>query len=732
MKVYQTNEIKNIALIGGAKSGKTTLAEAMLFEGGVINRRGSVDNKNTVSDYRQIELERQNSICSTVLYSEFEGKKFNIIDTPGFDDFIGEVISALKVTDTALMVINAQNGVEVGTEISWRYTNKNNTPVVFAINHLEHENSNFDETIRQLKQYFGNSVTICQYPVNTGIGFDSVIDLLKMKMYKFPEDGGKPEITDIPDSEKAKAEKLQNELIEELASNDEELMETFFENGTLTEDEIQKGLKIGLISRGLFPAFCIGTKHNMGVARLMEFLKNNAPSPNDMPAQKTKEGKELTYNINDPASAFIFKTSIESHLGEITFFKVYAGEITEGMDMINANTDTKERIPQLFVIAGKNREKVQKIVAGDIGATIKLKNTHTNNTLNSLKNPDVIIEPIVFPEPKFSVAVKAKNSNDDEKLGVALNEMHKTDQTIITGYSKELKQLIVKGQGELHLNITKWHLENIHKILIDYITPKIPYRETITKISQASYQHKKQSGGAGQFGEVYIIIEPYTEGMPEPKKFKIKQTMRKSSVNPLNIQKGDGEVTVNARKKNEIDLEWGGKLIFYNCIVGGAIDTRFLPAVQKGIMEKMEEGPLTGSYARDIRICVYDGKMHSVDSNEISFKLAGKHAFTLAFKEAAPKILEPIYDLEIIVPEDKMGNVMTDLQSRRAIIMGMEGGTIKARVPLAEMNKYSTALSSLTSGRASYEMKFLEYAQVPNDIQSALLKTYEEEQAEDD
>ncbi len=732
MKIYQTKDIRNIVLIGSSKSGKTTLTECMLFEGDIINRRGSVDDKNTVSDNKKIELERQNSIYASVLYTEYKNKKINIIDTPGFDDFIGEVVSSLKVADTAVMVVNSQNGVEVGTEITWRHAKSNEIPVIFAANHLEHENSNFDETVSQLKQHFGGSVTVFQYPVNSGLGFNSFIDLVQMKMYKYPEDGGKPEISDIPDDQKAKAEEMQSTMIEDLAANDEELMELFFENGTLTENEIQKGLKIGIKTRGIFPVLCINAKHNMGVGRLLEFINNNAPAPDEVPAINTTKGKELSCKTDEPASAFVFKTSIESHLGEVSFFKVYAGEITEGNDMMNANTSTKERISQIFAFAGKNREKIEKLVAGDIGATIKLKNTNINNTLNAINNSDQIIEPIVFPDPKFRIAMKAKNSSDDEKLGLVLNEIKKMDPTIHSGFSKELKQLIVEGNGELHLNIAKWHIETLENIPVELITPKIPYRETITKVSQSSYQHKKQSGGAGQFGEIYIVIEPYEEGMPAPKSYNIKQTVRKTSVQPLNIVKSSSVVKVNVRGVNEINLEWGGKLIFYSCIVGGAIDARYLPAVLKGIMERMEEGPLTGSYARDIRVCVYDGKMHQVDSNEISFKLAGKHAFSLAFKEAAPKILEPVYDLEVIVPEDKMGGVMTDLQGRRAIIMGMEGGTIKAKIPLAEISRYSTALSSLTSGRASYSIKFAEYAQVPNDIQEKLLKEYEESQKEDE
>ncbi len=711
MKIYQTNEIRNIALVGGAKSGKTTLSECMLLEAGLINRRGTIDDKNTVSDYREIEHERQNSVSSTVLYAEYNDKKINIIDTPGFDDFVGEVISALKVADTGVMVINAQNGVEVGAEISWRYTSKHNTPVIFAINHLEHEKSNFDETLRQLKSQFGSHVTLCQYPVNVGLGFNSVIDLIKMKMYKFPDDGGKPEILDIPDDEKDKAEELQAVLIEAAAENDEQLMETFFENETLTEDEMMKGIKVGLINRGMFPVFCINAKHNMGVGRLMEFISNSAPAPDEMPPAKTTSGKELSFNPSDPTSLFVFKTSIESHLGEVSFFKVYSGEVTESIDLINGENGTKERLSQLFVMAGKNREKVSKIAPGDFGATIKLKNTATNQTLNSPKVADDIIEPIEFPEPKIQMAVRALNQGDEEKLNAVMQEMHKMDQTFKIHYSKELKQLITGGMGELHLNLVKWIIENVEKIPMEYLTMKVPYRETITRSAKQMYRHKKQSGGAGQFGEVHMMLEPYTEGMTWTKEFPNRGT-------------------------DEVDLEWGGKLILNNSIVGGAIDARFLPAIMKGLMEKMEDGPLTGSYARDIVVYIYDGKMHPVDSNEISFKLAARHAFKEAFKNAGPKIMEPIYDVEVIVPEEKMGDVMTDLQGRRAIIMGMEADghyqKIKARVPLAEMNRYSTSLSSITSGRAMYSLKFAEYAPVPGDVQTALLKAYEKEQAEEE
>ena len=709
MKLYQTKEIRNIALIGGNRTGKTTLAETMAFHGGVIGRRGAVEDKNTISDYRDVELERQQSISSTVMYSEYAGCKINMIDCPGFDDFIGETIGALRVVDTALMVINAQNGVDVGAEIQWRWTKKMHTPVVFVVNQLDHEKANFDETLRQLKHYFGVSVMPFQYPVNAGIGFDSVIDLLQMKLLKFPAGSGKVVVEEIPAEEKDKAEEMHNALIEAAAENDEKLMDKFFEEGTLTEEEIAQGLKLGLINRGTFPVICVATKNDQGVIRLMDIIKSSLPTPAEMPETKTETGKALSCQTTVPAIAYVFKTAIEQHLGEVSFMKIYGGEITEAMDMVNSVSNSKERISQIFCIAGKNREKIDKAVAGDIVATIKLKNTQTGQTL--VKSGDEVIIPTEYPEPKFRTAVRAKNSSDDEKLGAILNEFKKTDQTFLGEQSKELKQVIISGQGEQHLNIIKWMIEKLNKIEIEFYAPKIPYRETITKSSEAMYRHKKQSGGAGQFGEVHMLIEAYYEGMPNQTKYPIRGT-------------------------DTYDLAWGGKLIFNNCIVGGAIDARFMPAILKGINEKMEEGPLTGSYARDIVINIYDGKMHPVDSNEMAFKLAGRNAFREAFKNAGPKILEPIYDVEIFVPSERMGDVMTDLQGRRGVVMGMDSEgefqNIRAKVPLAEMNKYSTTLSSVTSGRASYGMKFADYQQVPADVQNEIIKKYEEENKEED
>ncbi len=715
MKTYTTDQIKNIVLVGNSGSGKTTLAESMLYEGKVIDRRGDVEHKNTASDYKDIEHKNGNSVFSSILYTEYNNKKVNIIDAPGLDDFVGGVVSSLYAADTAVMVLNTQNGVEVGAEVHFRHLERFNKPVIVIANHLDHEKANYDKTMESAKERFGKNVTIVQYPVTVGPGFNAIIDVLLMKMYVLKEGGGRDTVP-IPEEEAEKAAKLHNELVEKCAENDDGLMELYFEKGELTEDEMRTGITLGLLSRDIFPVFCCSAKKDMGIGRLLEFITNVAPAPNQVPAAIDEKGNEVPCDPSEKTKLFMFKTSVESHIGEVNFFKVMSGEVKESMDLTNSHTQNKERISQIFASAGKNREKVASMTAGDIGATVKLKSTKVNHTLSEDGSS---FEAMLFPEPKFRTAIKPLSEGDEEKLGEALNRMHDEDSTILIEYSKELKQIIISGQGEYHLNILKWHLDNIFKIETEYIRPRIPYRETITKHAQADYRHKKQSGGAGQFGEVHIVIEPYTEGAKPKDMFKINGKEQKLSV----------------RGEEEHPLAWGGKLMFYNCIVGGSIDARFMPAILKGIMEKMEEGPLTGSYARDISVYVYDGKMHQVDSNEISFKLAGRNAFSQAFKSAGPKILEPVYDVEVFVPADRMGDVMSDLQSRRAIVQGMasEKGfeKVTAKVPLAEMNKYQTTLSSLTGGRAWYSMTFDEYVAVPGDVQEELLKKYEAELVEE-
>ena len=718
MKVYQTNEIKNIALLGSSGSGKTTLVEAMLFESGVIKRRGSVAAKNTVSDYFPVEQEYGYSVFSTVLHVEWNNKKLNIIDCPGSDDFVGSTVTALNVTDTAIILLNGQYGVEVGTQNHFRYTEKLNKPVIFLVNQLDNEKCDYDNILEQLKEAYGSKVVPIQYPIATGPGFNALIDVLLMKKYSWKPEGGAPTIEDIPAEEMDKAMEMHKALVEAAAENDENLMEKFFEQDSLTEDEMREGIRKGLIARGMFPVFCVCGGKDMGVRRLMEFLGNVVPFVSEMPKVQNTEGKEVAPDSNGPESLYFFKTSVEPHIGEVSYFKVMSGKVHEGDDLLNADRGSKERIAQIYVVAGGNRVKVEELQAGDIGAAVKLKDVKTGNTLNG-KDCDYRFNFIKYPNSKYTRAIKPVNEADVEKMMSILNRMREEDPTWVIEQSKELKQTLVHGQGEFHLRTLKWRLENNEKLPVKYEEPKIPYRETITKAARADYRHKKQSGGAGQFGEVHLIVEPYKEGMPVPDTYK------------FNGQ----EFKITVRGTEEIPLEWGGKLVFINSIVGGSIDARFLPAIMKGIMSRMEQGPLTGSYARDVRVIVYDGKMHPVDSNEISFMLAGRNAFSEAFKNAGPKILEPIYDVEVFVPSDRMGDVMGDLQGRRAMIMGMssEKGFEKlvAKVPLKEMSSYSTALSSLTGGRASFIMKFSSYELVPTDVQDKLMKDFEAKQIEE-
>ena len=711
MKNYSAKEIKNIVLIGAPGAGKTTLAEAMAFEGKVIDRRGSVENNNTISDNTDIEHEYKRSIYSTTLFTEFMDRKLNIIDCPGSDDFCGSLFSAFKVGDIGVMVLNAQNGWEVGSELQSRYARILNKPLIGVVNQLDGDKANFDATVEGVRANSSVKPVIVQYPVNQGAGFDSFIDVLMMKLYKFVDENGKREEYPIPESELERATALNQELAEAAAVYDDALMELYFEKGSLTQDDIRAGLKLGVSKRDIMPIFCASGKRDIGTKRLMEFIINVGPGPLKAPAFLSTEGEELIANEEEPAVAFVFKSQIEQHIGEITYFRVVRGKVTEGMELVNSRTGNKEKLSQLFAVAGKNRVKVTELSAGDIGCTVKLKGTRTNDTLAAPAAP-VTVEPIVFPEPRYRAAIKAKEQSDEEKLGKLLNDAKYEDPTILVEYSKELKQTIIQGQGEHHLNILKQRLSAENKMEIEYFAPKISYRETITKVAQADYRHKKQSGGSGQFGEVHMVIEPYYEGMPEPTKYKV----------------NGQEIAVSVKGKEEYDLPWGGKLQYYNSIVGGAIDARFMPAILKGIMEKMDEGPLTGSYARDIRVVIYYGKMHPVDSNELSFKLAGRNAFKDAFRNAGPKIMEPIYSVEVLTPSEYMGAVMSDLQNRRAMIMGMESDKgfdrLNARVPLAELYRYSTSLSSLTSGAATYTMQFASYEQVPADVQEKLLKAY--------
>lgn len=714
MKVYNSHEIKNIALLGNDGSGKTTLTEALLFESGQIKRRGRITAKNTVSDYFPVEQDYGYSVFSTVFHTEWNGKKLNIIDCPGSDDFVGAALTALNVTDTAMLLINGLFGPEVGTQNHFRYTEKLHKPVIFLVNQLDAEGCDYDAVVEDLQSIYGQKVVPVQYPVETGEKFNSLIDVILMKKLTWSAEGGEPTIEEIPAEEKDKAEAMHKALVEAAAENDEGLMEKFFETEHLTEDEMREGIRKGLVTRSIFPVFCVCASKNMGVGRLMEFLGNVVPFVDEMSAVHNTRGEEVKPDPNGPTSIYFFKTGVEPHIGEVQYFKVMSGTVHEGDDLANADRGSKERMAQLFVCSGANREKVEQLQAGDIGCTVKLKDVRTGNTLNT-KDCENRFNFIKYPNPKYTRAIRAVNEADTEKMMSALNRMRQEDPTWEVEQSKELRQILVHGQGEFHLRTLKWRLENLDKIAVEFYEQRIPYRETITKAARADYRHKKQSGGAGQFGEVHLVIEPYSDGMPDPVVYKF----------------GGQEIRVNIKGKEEIPLEWGGKLVFINSVVGGAIDARFMPAILKGIMSRMEQGPLTGSYARDVRVVVYDGKMHPVDSNELSFMLAGRNAFSQAFKDAAPKILEPIYDVEVFVPADKMGDVMSDLQGRRGLIVGMssENGyeKLQAKVPLKEMSNYSTSLSSLTGGRASFIMKFASYELVPGDLQKKLIEEHEQE-----
>ena len=708
MKVYNSHDIKNIALLGNDRSGKTTLTECLLYHAGALPRRGRITQKNTVSDYFPVEQEYGYSVFATAFHVEWKGKKLNLIDCPGSDDFVGAAMTALNVTDTALLLLNGAFGVEVGTQNHFRYTEKLGKPVIFLVNQLDHENCDYELILDDLRNVYGPKVVPVQYPLATGPAFNSLIDVILMKKLTWKEEGGEPLVEDIPAEELEKAQAMHKALVEAAAENDESLMEKFFETEQLTEDEMREGIRKGLVTRSIFPVFCVCAGKDMGVGRLMEFLGNVVPFVDEMPKVHNTRGEEVSPDEKAPTSVYFFKTGVEPHIGEVQYFKVMSGVVHEGDDLTNADRGSKERMAQLFVCSGANREKVEQLSAGDIGCTVKLKDVRTGNTLNG-KQCEHRFNFIKYPNSKFTRAIRAVNEADTEKMMAALTRLRQEDPTWVVEQSKELRQILVHGQGEFHLRTLKWILENIDKIKVEFSEQRIPYRETITKPARADYRHKKQSGGAGQFGEVHLIVEPYFEGMPEPTLFKF----------------GNQEIRITPRGKEEVNLEWGGKLVFINSVVGGAIDTRFMPASLKGVMSRMEQGPLTGSYARDVRVIVYDGKMHPVDSNEVSFMLAGRNAFSAAFREAGPKILEPIYDVEVFVPSEKMGDVMSDLQGRRGMIVGMtsENGyeKLQAKVPLSEMSSYATTLSSLTGGRASFIMKFASYELVPGDLQQKLI-----------
>lgn len=702
MATYDSGHVKNIALLGHAGSGKTTIAESMLFEAGIVKKQGSIEGRNTTSDHHELEMERQSSVFSSLMHTPWKGYKINIIDTPGYEDFCGEVISALRVADTGVIVLNAAMGVEVGTDLIWEYTDRFRTPTIFLVNKLDEEEANFDDTVQQAKSHFGPNAVVVQYPLQAGPGFDSIVDVLNMVMYRYAGNGARPEELPIPESEKERAAQLHKELVETIAANDEGLMEKYFEQGELSEDDMKNGLHVSMIRHDIFPIFCASAARDIGIERVMSYIDNVCPSANEMPPQKTLSGKDLPCDASGPVCVFVFKTIIEPHIGELSLFKVFSGTIKAGMELVNENTGVTEKINQLFLMEGHNRIPVGELAAGDIGATIKLRSTHVNNTLHE-KGTSIELEPIAFPASNFTIAIRSANKGDEEKLAQALHTLKEEDATVHFEVSPELKQTLLHCQGELHLQVIQWKIDHVHRLAVVFEKPRIPYRETIRRQAESVYRHKKQSGGAGQFAEVSLRIEPWFEGMPNPH-------------------------GLSVRGHEEIELDWGGKLLFMNCIVGGAIDARFLPSILKGVMEKMQNGPLTGSYARDIRVCVYDGKMHPVDSNDISFKIAGLQAFRQAFNEADPQLLEPVYEVEVYCPDDQVGAVMSDLQTRMGVVEGMEAEghfqKITALVPLSHLHQYSSALRSLTKGRARFGMRFHSYIPAPGEVQRKLAEAY--------
>jgi elongation factor G len=702
MKIFDDKHIKNVVFVGAHNSGKTSLSETMLFEAGLINRRGTIESHNTVSDYHEVEHDRQASVYATPLHTEWRNYKINIIDTPGLDDFIGEVISSIRVADTVLTVINGRQGVEVGTEIIWNYIDKYHKPTLFVVNQIDHPDTKFDDSFKGITSLVGNNAVKIQFPVKID-GAQCIIDVLKMKCYKFKAEGGKPEKLEIPKSHLEMANHLHNELVEKAAENDDELLELFFEKGTLNEAEMRKGIKAGMLNHDLFPVFCVSALQDMGTGRLMGFIDNVCPAASDLISEQSVEGHLVAPDTDAPTVLFVFKTIHQPNLGQITFFKVKSGEISLNDKLTNSRTGETEVLNQLFIMDGKNRNPIEKLTVGDIGATLKLKFTETNDTLYSGKEV-ITIKPVQYPEPRIVKTITAVSNKDDEKISEPLKKIHSQDPTVVVMFSNETKELLIGCQGELHLSVIEWLLTNNFGVEVKFNKPKTPYRETIQRSSTANYRHKKQSGGAGQFAQVHIKIEPWYDGMPEPEGF-------------------------NIRGKQLIELDWGGTLAFYNCIVGGVIDARYLPSIMKGILEVMEAGPLTGSYIRDVRVMVYDGKMHSVDSNDISFKIAAAHAFKEAFLNANPKLLEPVNELTVKVPEDVVGQVMTDLQSRRAIIKGFETGdqyqVLKALTPAAELFGYSTDLRSLTQGKATYKSTFSGYQLVPSNVQRELVNEFQ-------
>jgi len=701
MKVYDADHIRNVALVGHQGSGKTTLAEAMLYDTGALKRPGTVAEGTTVSDYHPSEKERQMSVFASLLHVEYRGNKINVIDTPGYPDFVGEVAASLHVVDSALFVINAAEGVQVGTELAWRAAVKESTPSMFVINQLDREKTSFRELVEQIKERFGRGATVVQLPA--GAGSRSVIDVLIMKQVTFDTDG-KMTYNEIDDQFVEEANQLHNELVENIAENDESLMELYFEKGNLTEEEMRSGLREAMIRHQLFPIFLTSATENIGVARLMEFVGNVCPTPSQMPPAKTKSSDSITADSNGEPVALIYHTMAEAHVGDYSFFRIYSGTLRPGMDLVNAQTGEGERLGQIYAINGHDRDPVDTMYAGDLGALVKLKNTHTNNTLHE-KGSDTVMVEIDFPEPRYTTAVVASREGEEDKLAQGLHQLHEEDPSLHITHDQHLSQLVLGAQGEMQLEIAKYRLKNRFGVDIEFVKPKVAYRETVQSRARAKYRHKKQTGGAGQFADISMVVEPLSD-----------------TYQP--------EADIKVRGEHTEETPWGSKVHFIDAIVGGVIDMRrFFGAIQKGVMEACLKGPVAGYPVGDVRIVIHDGSMHAVDSNEAAFKSAARACFQDAFRQANPVLLEPIHDVEVLVPESYTGDVMGDMNTRRARIQGMEMEgvfqKILAQVPEAELYRYSTSLRSMTQGRGLHRAWFNSYESMPRHVQDSLVAEVE-------
>lgn len=694
MKTYKTDQLRNFAIGAHGGAGKTSLVEAMIFNMGETNRIGTIEQGTTVSDYNADEIERQISINTSLLHGDWNDHKLNIIDTPGYSDFFGEVVGAFRAVESVLVVISATGSVEVGTEMVWEAAENLGLPRTIVINKLDKENLDYDAVFDSIHESFGHKVVSAQFPVKVGPGFNSIIDLIRMKLMKFSTDGsGKYTEEAIPDDLKSKADDLHLKLIEAVAESDDSLMEKYFEAGELTEDEFRDGLRKAILNHEVYPVFCVSATTNVGVRRLNDVITNFAPAPSDIKTLTAldKGGKEIQKktDITESTSTLIFKTISEEHVGELSYLKVFSGAVKSGDDLLNSTQGKDERIGQLFVLNGKHKNSVDRLVAGDLGAVVKLKATHTGDTLCA-KTGEVQFPKIAFPEPKIRTAIIPKAKGDEEKISVGLHALHEEDPTFISQFDSELKQTIISGQGEMHLGIILKRLSQKYHVEVTEEEPKIPYRETIKRKSEAQGKYKKQSGGRGQYGDCYLRLEK--------------------------LPRGEG-------------------FEFVNAIVGGVIPGKFIPAVEKGIVERMEKGVLAECKVVDVKVTCFDGSYHNVDSSEMAFKIAASMGFQKAFMDATPVILEPVYDVTVKVPEEYMGDVMGDISGRRGKIMGMDSEgkfqVIRAKVPLGELFKYSTSLRSMTSGRGIHNRAFSHYDEVPGDIAEKIIKQAKKEKEEE-